>query len=354
MEETVDSQVRRQSLLRNLAAPHSTAESSESPHNCPAANASRRHPLKPARPRKPSSPPSPTKPVRLALTATVILLLVTLAPTTPPAQADHYKPITPGAKVAQEACTYNVIWQSSDGALYIGTAGHCAGPVGSRMGVQSIPEFGTVAYNNRNLNAAFTSAIEPSSGQAMDYALVRIDDDKHHYVDPQLRVWGGPTGITTEFEPGTQLFQYGQGNVVSWVHPARARTGVLTHLMGGADDPFSKGGHYQDWFVAALPVVGGDSGSLIITADGQALGIAVGLAFGFGHPGLVNGPTFEVIQRTLAADGFDLTMRTAPLVLLGDSDEARMAEVDHLVETCTTRPVDTYREDYCVHAGGYV
>lgn len=270
--------------------------------------------------------------------ALAMALLLTALPIVPPAEASHFSPIQPGARIYPSRCTFNVVWSDASGALYIGAAAHCVS-LGQRVSGVDVGEIGTVVYDN---------GTSGDSRPWMDYALIRIDEDKYDLVDPALRFWGGPTGIQDTFVPGTPVLQYGHGLVISYTEFTRPREGVLETVFGY--DGFGNEGRLEGWYLASFPALGGDSGSLVLTADGKALGVAIGLAPTWGQPGIVNGPTFLLIQEVLAMDGFDLELVTSPLA---GTDPASHAEEEalHALEECTTRIIDRDREDYCVNTG---
>lgn len=245
-------------------------------------------------------------------------------------EPDGFVPIQPGAKhVAYSGgtCTLNAVFKDAAGALYVGAAAHCSPPEGARLRVPDVGEVGDVVY--RGIRG-------PDGERRQDFALVRIDEDKHHLVDPSLRYWGGPTAVEERFLPGTPLLQHGYGAGFRANAPTRLREGVLELVYGDAS--VSNGDTLDGWFLAMMPILGGDSGSLIITADGRALGVAIGAAPTWGEPGTINGPTFPIILSDLRARGIDVELVTAPF--RPNDPRALGAETAWYVQDqCLARPV---------------
>src|SRR3954470_15737157 len=111
-------------------------------------------------------------------------------------------------------CTENFLFQGSDGARYIGTAGHCAleaPAVGGQAGEHAwAPGTGPVATDgdgNRIGEWAYAILQDPK-----DFSLIRLDPGVQS--SPQMCHFGGPTGINSD-TPGvdspTVLEIYGEG-----------------------------------------------------------------------------------------------------------------------------------------------
>jgi hypothetical protein len=172
--------------------------------------------------------------------------------------------VRPGAVVESDngQCTFNFLFQGSDGARYIGTAGHCIlgdDPLGGDAGEQtwaagSGPE-ARDGEGNRIGEFAYAILQDPK-----DFALIRLDPGVA--ANAQMCHFGGPTGVNTDRgATPVVLHHFGQGVGVGTVLPARSA------LALGMPDP--------DHVYAAGGVVPGDSGSGIISADGRAVGVIV-------------------------------------------------------------------------------
>lgn len=236
-----------------------------------------------------------------------------------------YAPIQPGAPFmrgdTEHHCSLNYVFRDAQGLLYVGTAGHCAD--GPRPRIPNGPTFGTLVYRNN------------SAG--MDIGIFRIDEDKYDLVNPAMRFWGGPLAVETAFEKGSPLLHYGNGVAFTPSLAMRARAGVLTNVQS---EEFW--GSARGWYVATLAVVGGDSGSSVLMANGNALGVAAEIAPG--SKGTMTGPTIELVLDVLARDGFPLELVTAPFSF-ADAPE----KVSAFVAQCTMRPIEKFAPgDGCV------
>jgi hypothetical protein len=172
--------------------------------------------------------------------------------------------VRPGAVVESDSgqCTFNFLFQGSDGGRYIGTAGHCIlgdDPFGGDAGEQRwAAGTGPVARDgqgNRIGEFAYAILQDPK-----DFALIRLDAGVQ--ASAQMCHFGGPTGVNSDqgADP-VVLHHFGQGVGVGTVLPARSATALGTP--------------HPDHVYAQGAVVPGDSGSGIISADGRAVGVIV-------------------------------------------------------------------------------
>ncbi len=228
--------------------------------------------------------------------------------------------VRPGGAIFTETglCTFNFMFRGSDGARYMGTAGHCAildATTGSLPGFVPeeehvyAPGSRPVAMDGKgNRIGEFAYAIL-SQSQEMDFALIRLDSDVE--ASPQMCHFGGPVGINTDTPALTEpvvLHQYGHGIALGSVLPARSLVAL---------------GMPSQYHVFALgAVLPGDSGSGVTSADGRAVGVAVttGLHTGsLGASGIDTGlagitrltPQLARAEQMLATD---LELVTAPLL----------------------------------------
>jgi hypothetical protein len=210
-------------------------------------------------------------------------------------------------------CTFNFLFDGSDGARYIASAGHCVlgGPeLGSaNLGEKVWPTgSGPVARDeNRTRIGEFAYAIlqDPK-----DFSLIRLDTSVP--ATPQMPFFGGPTGVFTDTSSALRVLQYfGQGIGVSSVLPERYAIAV------GTPD--------SDHIYAQGVVVSGDSGSAIETSDGLAAGVVVTTGL---HSGTLGGGGIDAgligitrlppqVARAEQQLGITLTLRTAPLLSAG-------------------------------------
>jgi hypothetical protein len=185
-------------------------------------------------------------------------------PTAAPVGTGPCPGVRPGAIVNSEAgqCTFNFLFNGSDGHRYIGTAGHCIlgeSPVGGDVGEESwAPGTGPEATDgagNRIGEFAYAILQDPK-----DFALIRLDPGVE--ASPQMCHFGGPTGSNADqgADP-VVLNHFGNGIGVGSVLPARS---ALAFGMPHPDHVYAEGA-----------VVPGDSGSGIISSDGRAVGVIV-------------------------------------------------------------------------------
>jgi hypothetical protein len=155
-----------------------------------------------------------------------------------------------GCIVSPAGCTANFIY--TDGSnKYIGTASHCTDSVGQpvvmQVDTQTIAVVGTVAKRTPNQ--------EPGD----DAAIIRIDPavEAEWGVDPAIPFLDGPHGVYTGCDiVGVKSYGHGYGVAVAQGKPNVG----LAHVW--YDDGYG-------WNGTGAP---GDSGSGVLTADGQAAG----------------------------------------------------------------------------------
>ncbi|MEW6273210.1 MAG: hypothetical protein AB1689_28355 [Thermodesulfobacteriota bacterium] len=172
--------------------------------------------------------------------------------------------VRPGAIVNSDVgqCSFNFLFAGSDGATYIGTAGHCIlgeSPIGGDVGEESwAPGDGPEARDANDVRIGeFAYAIlqDPK-----DFALIRLDEGVA--ASAQMCHFGGPTGVNDDVTSSlVVLHHYGNGIAIGSVLPAR------TGLALGMPDP--------DHVFAEAVALPGDSGSGIISDDGRAVGVVV-------------------------------------------------------------------------------
>jgi hypothetical protein len=217
--------------------------------------------------------------------------------------------VRPGAIVESDAgqCTFNFLFQGSDGSRYIGTAGHCIlgeSPVGGDVGEETwVAGTGPEARDgegNRIGEFAYAILQDPK-----DFALIRLDPGVA--ANAQMCHFGGPTGVNSDQTADPVVLQhFGQGLAVGTVLPARSALAI--------------GMPHPDHVYAQGAVVPGDSGSGIISDDGRAVGVIV---------------TTGIHSESIGTDGVDAgTMgvtRLAPQV-------ARAQQVTGVAYTLQTAP----------------
>lgn len=282
---------------------------------------------------------------RIAIAAVGVLLLVT--PAFASADAEAPAPIQPGAMhlTGGSACTLNFVFEDANGSgtLYIGTAGHCVEGVGERIEVPEHGEIGTVVYEG-DTSPSVLGMGQGVEGHHEDFALIEIDDDRHGLVDPSVRHWGGPTAVAETFTPGEPILHYGNAKYVSATTVTRERVAQLVTVYD--ERSVSNGDDYEGWYLANGAFFSGDSGSPLLAGDGEALGIVSTMAVGVGEPGTDVGPTVDVILSNLAAAGFGVELRTAPLTVDGPAALAGASQAQ--VESCEANPIGDWTSEACV------
>lgn len=169
-----------------------------------------------------------------------------------PQAALAFSGIRPGSWMISPAmCTMNFVF-GGPGSYHIGTAGHCA-ETGERVTILALPELmvdiGTVVRSVNN-------------GIGDDFALIQVDSDVQHLVDPSMALVGGPTGVAAA-RIGTPVLHVGHGLVVGTGGTPRA--GVVTY----AGDGENVGSEAFGWGGWGSP---GDSGSAVRSLTGEAVG----------------------------------------------------------------------------------
>lgn len=175
--------------------------------------------------------------------------------------------VRPGAKIAS-ACTANYVFSNADNtSLYVGTAAHCfdEGDTGKQVPIADGAAHGTLVYHS----VAAMDRVNESSEAARywnDFALVRVDDRSRGEVHPAVQRYGGPSGLVADAAFGDRVLTYGNSD-----------------LRDGADDMDPREGYVtgsSPWHVDVhlhAPSIPGDSGSPVVTADGEALGVLITL-----------------------------------------------------------------------------
>lgn len=186
-----------------------------------------------------------------------------------PAPADAR--IRPGVKIADGTCTANFVFSSPDNAtLYIGTASHCVGGMSTGDRVTIAGEgAGTLVYCSWQIEMEADACPEDSTTESdpdNDFALVEIHDSRRGTVHPAVLGFGGPTdlAVSGQVSTGDRVLTYGNTPLRDPASAHDPREGVVT-----------TSGDWTTTAYFATPSVFGDSGSPVLTADGQALGVLV-------------------------------------------------------------------------------
>lgn len=176
--------------------------------------------------------------------------------------------------------------------LYVSTAGHCVEDslgvpsLGERVSAYGVPgTFGTVVYQ-----WCEGQAVNGGCAAGTDFGLIKIDADKHAYVDPTMPAWGAADGglFTAHDSVPRQIQHFGWGVGIGDVggvagvptgNPAtQARTGLLLDAS------------QVNYALVETAAISGDSGSGVLVmpvgsnlasdASPQALGVLTHISVG--------------------------------------------------------------------------
>jgi hypothetical protein len=182
--------------------------------------------------------------------------------------------VRPGGRVLSTIgdCTLNFLFRASDGARYIGTAGHCAdlgddntfkdSDNAGNGRIERIWVWGTGPVAKDVTGSRIGEFVYAIVYAPKDFALIRLDP--HVAASPEMCHFGTPRGVYSTTDAGQAavfLRYYGNAEGVGEVAPARTAVALGTP---NPDHVFAAG--------LALP---GDSGAGVMTADGLAVGVLV-------------------------------------------------------------------------------
>ena len=171
-------------------------------------------------------------------------------------------------------CTAGFLFKGSNGRTYVTTAGHCADPkVGSRE----------VRSEDSRRHVGHVVWFEYDAYH-QDVAFIELDRGVH--FRGALENWGGPKGQYRDTAVSGAVHMVGRGVGVSLA--ANARSGTVLQSSS------------VEYVLVAAPAVSNDSGSPVITAYGEALGLIEGLATGT-IAGLPPGQVGVVVMRIAPA-----------------------------------------------------
>lgn len=185
--------------------------------------------------------------------------------------------VRPGVRVFSDLgqCTSNFVYTSPDNAsVYLGLAAHCVEGMAVGAPVRIAPDAtGTLAYSSW----ATMQAVDEKDPQALsynDFALIRVDDAHRAKVHPAVRHYGGPTTLADSADAtrGEKVVTYGNSGLRMGVELSNRREG---YVIDEGFYPWTRS------VVTVTPGVFGDSGSAVLTGDGEALGILVTLGAGW-------------------------------------------------------------------------
>jgi hypothetical protein len=189
-------------------------------------------------------------------------------------------PIHPGVQTVSPSgqCTSNFVF--TDGTdVFIGQAAHCTTtggatdtngcmtqslPLGTEVEVQGASEPAVMVYNSW---IAMQEAGETDQGTCIfnDFALLKLNAANIDEVNPSIPHWGGPVALNTTSVPDLSLiYSYGNSSLRLGLTPLSPKIGIVWATL-------FEGWDHQAF--AVTPGIPGDSGSAVLDANGNALGI---------------------------------------------------------------------------------
>lgn len=186
--------------------------------------------------------------------------------------------VQPGSTVnfPEFECTLDYVFRGSNGALYMGTAGHCTlgSPIGAVAVNNDAQPIGHLAFRVFN-----GGDVDVSVAQDEDFALIRLLPSD--VVDPQVFDLGGPTGLYTGTSSHPVILRWvGQNLDQPPVQGTPAPAGVATAITRNGNSILFTG-----------PALFGDSGAPVEIA-GQAACVLTGIAeIAVGDPPWYGSPT---------------------------------------------------------------
>lgn len=191
--------------------------------------------------------------------------------------------ITPGVQTNSGGqCTANFVFTAGDDYL-IGQAAHCTGtgaatdtngcdagslPLGTSVEIQGADNPGTLVYSSW-IAMQEAGETDPDACAYNDFALVKIDPADVAKVNPSIPVFGGPDGVDQDgAAAGEQVYTYGNSSL-------RAGLTQLSPHVGASLGTDASG--WTTTVYTVTPGLPGDSGSAVLSADGEALGVLVTL-----------------------------------------------------------------------------
>ena len=234
--------------------------------------------------------------------------------------------IRPGVALGDPGfCTANFLFLDRDGAtVYIGTAAHCVSraaeddpasstntdgcdpqnvpyaPGSVEVYVQGASQRAVLAYNSW-----FTMQRDGETSAtvcgANDFALLRLHPDDARKAHPEMLGFGGPSGLATDVAPGDQVHSYGASQLLPRPEATDGRQGIILQSSAWTHTAYM-----------LTPGVPGDSGSPVVRADGQAVGILV--TVGLAPFAASNGITDVAMAMQYAHEhtGLPFSLLTAP------------------------------------------
>lgn len=203
-------------------------------------------------------------------------------------------PSDPEGLLDDAHCTANFVFlDRTGGILYLGTAAHCvedgsesqrghcdstADPLGTEIRIEGASRPGRLAFSSA-LTMQAVGEPDLQTCTYNDFALIAIDPVDADLVHPAVLAYGGPTDLRRD---GASA---GQPVVTFGATPFRPGPSSLDSAEGTVTET-----RYNGWIHLVEftpPRVSGDSGSAVLTAEGEALGVVKSLTLA-GSNGVVD------------------------------------------------------------------
>lgn len=189
--------------------------------------------------------------------------------------------VRPGVQVFSDGrqCTSNFLFRTPDNrTLMLGTAAHCLAegdsdnvdgcdsdnepvPLGSEVRIDGADAPGILVYSSWHTMQA-TGESSDTACRGNDLALVAISPADRTNVHPAVRHFGGPTGQAGSPGIGEKVIWYGNSGLRGGIEATNDHEGYVIESGGWSAQVYT-----------VSPGVPGDSGSGVMTGDGQALGV---------------------------------------------------------------------------------
>lgn len=189
--------------------------------------------------------------------------------------------VRPGVQMTSDGrqCTSNFLFRTPDNrTLMLGVAAHCLAegssdnvdgcdpdneptPLGSEVKISGATAPGILVYSSWHTMQAIGESSDAAC-RGNDFALVAISPTDRANVHPAVRHFGGPTGQAGSPSVGDKVLWYGNSGLRGGVEQTNDHEGYVIDSGGWSANVYT-----------VSPGVPGDSGSGVMTGDGQALGI---------------------------------------------------------------------------------
>lgn len=192
--------------------------------------------------------------------------------------------IFPGVQTSTAGdCTSNFVFTNGTD-VFLGQAAHCAGtggnptmtdgctsgsmPLGTPVTVQGATHPGTLVYSSW-LAMQEVGETDAATCAANDFALVKLDPADAAATNPSIPVFGGPTGVDRDGSvPGEAVYSYGNSPLRGGLMQLSPKSGV---------DVGTQNDGWTHLILTLTPGLPGDSGSAVLSSQGEALGVLVTL-----------------------------------------------------------------------------